>query len=496
MATDRLIHETTSLCPACKIAVGARVVATPSGEVWMRKACPEHGPRDVRISTSAAWYEATRAAVPIASPPAAPRRPIEHGCPFDCGPCEGHAQRVRMPVVTITSACDLDCPMCYVHNKNDGAFFMSKAEFGDVLRHLVAGSGGDLDLINLTGGEPTLHPELPELVAMCRDAGIHRVSICSHGFGLLRNDALLRRLAELGARVALSFDTFEDATDKALNGVRSVDKKLACLERLDAAGVDTTLIPVMTRGHNDHEIGRIIDLGLRLGCVRHLEVHTMTFTGQSGAGFDRGGRISTIEVLERIAETTSGLLSPEDFIPSPCAHPLCYQIAYLLMDPGGGPPIPFTRFMSREALYGCLGDHLYLEPSARLERAMQDAIDALWARGGDERALGLLNGLLRALFPARKPLRREEALRISERAVKAVYVHSHMDEETFDVERAYQCCDSNCYADGRTVPVCNYNVLYREKEPRFMSAPRTWSDRSGGRRALPLLAPSPRREAT
>ncbi len=497
MGKGRLIHETTSLCAVCKIALAASVTANERGEAIMTKRCPTHGAQSVRLSTNAAWYERTRAIPSVASPPPTTRE-IEHGCPFDCGPCTAHEQRIRMPVVTITSACDLDCPMCYVHNKNDDAYFMSKSEFGHVLDHLVTGARGDLDLINLTGGEPTLHPELPEFIEMCQHAGIHRVSVCSHGLGLLKNDALLERLAKLGARIALSFDTFNDRTDKALNGVRSVDAKLKCLDRLDAYGISTTLIPVMTKGYNDHEIGKIVRMGLLRSSVRHLEIHTITYTGQGGTHFDRQGRISMVEVLERIRDTTDGLLTPDDFVPSPCAHPLCYQIAYLLMDPAGGPPVPFTRFLGAGDVYKSLGDHLYLEPSPKLESLLQDAIDKLWAHGnahgsaheseggGDERTLGMLNHFLRELFP-KKPLSPAESLRRSERLVKAIYVHSHMDEETFDVERARQCCDSNCYADGKTVPVCNYNVLYREKETRFMQQPKTWSDRSGGRHFLRIL---------
>jgi len=78
-------------------------------------------------------------------------------------------------------------------------------------------------------------------------------------------------------------------------------------------------------------------------------------------------------------------------------------------------------------------------------------------------------------------------LPIAEQAVKAVYVHSHMDEETFDTERAADCCDSNCYADGTSIPVCNYNVLYREKEQHFNLTPRRWNDRKGGQRSFPSL---------
>lgn len=486
---QRLLHETTSLCKVCKEAVSAKVVANAADEVWMQKVCPSHGPQEVRLSTSASWYMQTRAITPKDAPPAKIKKEIEHGCPFDCGPCESHTQKVRLPVVTITSACDLDCPICYVHNKNDDAFHMSREEFSHVLDHLVNDHGGDLDIVNLTGGEPLLHPHLLELVEMAHARGIHRVSVCSNGVRLAKDEALVKQLAAVGARIALSFDTFDRHVDKALQGAMLVDLKAKVLELLDKHGVDTTLIPVMTRGYNDHEVGRIIKMGLERSCVRHLEIHTITYTGQGGISFDRTGRISMLEVLQRIEETTDGLLRASDFVPSPSAHPLCYQIAYLLIDEQGGPAIPFLRFMDRETMYECLADHLYLEPGPKLERALQDAIDMLWARGepDDERALRMLNDLVRKLFPSDKRLSPSEALRISERAAKAVYVHSHMDEETFDVERIYQCCDSNCYADGKTVPVCNYNILYREKEARFMEAPKTWGERQG-KRSLPILS--------
>lgn len=492
MTDERLIHETTSLCRVCKEAVAARVVARPDGEVWMRKACGAHGPQEVRLSNDAAWYERTRAIEPRRQPPRSAPRPVEHGCPFDCGPCASHTQKIRLPVVTITSACNLDCPICYVHNKNDGAYHMDPGELDRILAHLRADHGGELDILNFTGGEPTMHPRFLEFIERARQAGVHRVTLCTNGIRLARDEGLVRRLAELGARVALSFDTFDEHTDRLLQGADLLALKLRCLELLEKHQVDTTLIPVMTRGVNDHEIGKILDLALRARNIRHVEIHTMTFTGQSGASFSRAGRISMHEVLQRIEETTGGLLRPDDFVPSPCAHPLCYQIAYLLMDPDGGAPIPFSRFLPAAEIYDALSERLYLEPSAKLESALREAIDRLWAEGGDEagRTLALLRRLLGEMFPARA-VSREETLRAAERAVKAVYVHSHMDEETFDTERAVECCDSNCYADGTTIPVCNYNVLYREKEAQFNAQPRAWSTRSGGqrsfRRSLPVV---------
>jgi uncharacterized radical SAM superfamily Fe-S cluster-containing enzyme len=400
---------------------------------------------------------------------------------------------VRLPVVTITSACNLDCPICYVYNKNDGAYHMDVAAFRRVLQHLKDDLG-EVDIVNFTGGEPFLHPEFMTFLEVARDAGVHRVTICSNGLFLAKNEALVQRLGELGARVALSFDTFDAQTDVLLQGAKLVDAKLRALDLMARYNVDVTLIPVMTRGVNDHEVGQLLHLAMERPNVRHVELHTITYTGQGGTTFDpsRSGRISMVEVLDRIAETTGGWLTREDFVPSPCAHPLCYQIAYLLLDPDGGAPVPFTRFMPRETLYACLAERLYLEPSRALEDALRDAMDRLWVRDDAEaeRTLGILRRLLAALFPRDRELSRAEALRIAERASKAVYVHSHMDEETFDTERLAQCCDSNCTEDGATVPVCAYNVLYKEKEREFLAAPRAWGERAGDR-ALRRLAVLP-----
>jgi 7,8-dihydro-6-hydroxymethylpterin dimethyltransferase len=484
--TDREIHTTTSLCRSCKEAVPARVVAAGS-EVWMRKSCSEHGAQDVRLSTNVEWYEQTRAIKQRFAPPQVFKKEVEDGCPFDCGPCTAHTQKVRLPVVTITSACNLDCPICYVHNKNDDAYHMPVEDFAQILEHLRTDHGGELDIINLTGGEPTLHPRLFEMLEMANAAGIHRVTVCSNGIKLAKDEAFVERLGKHGARIALSFDTFDPHTDQVMQGAQMLSLKLEALRLCEKHGVDVTLIPVMTRGVNEHEIGKILAFAMASSAVRHVEVHTMTFTGQSGASFQRSGRISMYEVLEEIEKHTDGLLRPADFVTSPCAHPLCYQIAYLLIDPAGGPPIPFTRFMPASELHDALSDRLYIEPSPRLEEVLREAIDRLWVDEEDpeaQRALGLLRALVDTMA-----LPHAEAIRAGERAIKAVYVHSHMDEETFDVERTIDCCDSNCYADGSTIPVCNYNVLYREKEEKFNVEPARWGTRSGGQRVftLPVL---------
>jgi len=493
MTPERLLHETTSLCGTCKNAVPAQVVESAEGEVWMQKSCLDHGPQQVRIAEDAGWYERTRLRLPDIAPPRRVATDLDHGCPFDCGPCAAHRQRARLPCVSITSACNLDCPICFIHNRNTDPYHMAEEDFARLLDQLLADEGGHLDVINITGGDPTMHPRMLALLERCRDAGIGRVSLCTNGIRLAADEDLVRRLAELDVRVALSFQSFDQATDRDMQGASLVDLKQRCLDLLEKHGVGTTLIPVMTAGLNDHEVGRIIRMGLERPNVRHIEIHTMSYTGQGGKDRPREGRTSMDAVLRRIEETTGGLLRPDHFVPSPCAHPLCYQIAYVLSDPDGGRPIPFLDFLTAEEMTAGLSGRLYLEPSPALERAVIDAIDRHWVeqREGSERTLHLLKELLGRMFP-RRALSRAEALRVGETAAKAVYVHSHMDEETFDVERLIHCCDLSCTPDGRQIPICAHNVLYREREPLLAERAQPWPEheRAGGVRGLPVVAAS------
>ena len=254
---------------------------------------------------------------------------------------------------------------------------------------------------------------------MAQDAGIHRVTVCSNGVRLARDEALSRGWRGSARASRCRSTPSSKHADLALQGAQLLETKLRCLDLLEKHDVDTTLIPVMTRGVNDHEIGGIIALALappqhppRRGPHHHLHRpgrrqlrSRRAHLDARGAGAHRG-------------DDERACCAPDDFVPSPCAHPLCYQIAYLLLDPDGGPPLPFTRFVPRETLYECLAERLYLEPTPRLEEALREAIDRLWADAARRRRGGARAAhprrLLRALFPidARRS-RRAEALRVS-----------------------------------------------------------------------------------
>ncbi len=479
-----LINATSSLCPVCKRGLPADLVEIDD-RVVMRKSCPEHGPFEVLIASDAAWYRRILG-FPAALKPPAKAHPVDAGCPFDCGACTSHQQRVYLPVIPITSACNLDCPICYTINRNDDAYHIGDDDFRRLLDR-IREADPDLQLINLTGGEPTMHPRLAQLVRRCHEAGIHRVTISTHGLTFLKDPALLSELASLRARMVLSFNSFDEEVNKQMVGAKLYARKLEVLASFAAAGVDTTLLSVVALGVNDAEVGRLLDLALSTDCVRSLELHTMTFTGQGGAAFDQRSRITVPDVLRRIEGGSDGRIRVADFIPSPCAHPMCYQTCYLLETDQGH--VPFTRFMSDANQRELLTGNLYLEPGPQMESVISQVIDELWSREVPDAiattVLARLKRLLRELFPA-TPLPYHLRQQVAERSAKTIYLHSHMDEWTFDTDRIRQCCVGVPEVDGGNTPTCSYNILYRERDRRFshrqvpalasMPGGRTWGE--------------------
>jgi uncharacterized radical SAM superfamily Fe-S cluster-containing enzyme len=466
---DELLRTTTSLCARCMRTVEATLWRS-NDQVVMRKSCPEHGAAEALISSNAAWYESLMQQAPSLQAPVALKQATQ-GCPYDCGPCTRHEQKVQLPIVPISSACNLDCPICYTHNRNKGAYHMSEEELRAILGHLRR-AAPDKRIINLTGGEPTQHPAFERLVELCKEEGIHRITLSTHGLRFLKDEWLLERLAKLETRIILSFDSFKPEPNKQMLGGSLLASKLKVLELLEKHGVDTTLLPVLARGYNDSEVGDFVKLGLEKDFIRSVELHTMTFTGQGGAQFDRRARYTPYDVLVDLERQTGGQLRVDDFVPSPAAHPLCYQVTYLLKL-GDGRWLPYPRFMDRADLRAMLGGMLYLEPSPEMEQRLQDVINRLWSGElscpESDQVLSTLKGLVGKLTAP--GVGEAERLRLAERSSKAIYLHSHMDEETFDTDRIRQCCVGIREPDGTNIPSCAYNVLYRNRDSRFNQKP-------------------------
>jgi 7,8-dihydro-6-hydroxymethylpterin dimethyltransferase len=459
------LGTTQGMCRQCRVLVPCRVLED-GGHVYQERLCPTCGTARVMIAESIAWYAESARTLVHCKPARAPGTPVQHGCPHDCGPCAFHRNACHLPVFSVTNVCDMACPICFTYNRPETPYFMSRAELRQILDGVLA-RAGPVDLVNVTGGEPLLHPQIDELLAECRRPGIGRVTVNSNGLQLAENEDLCRRLADLGVYVILSFHTLRPDISQRIHGRDVTAAKLRALENLQRFGVGTTLLHVMIGGVNEPEIGDIIRLAKTHAVVRSVTVQTMTYTGQGGGLFQPREHVPLDRAARLVEESTAAELRRTDFFPHPSAHPLCYSVAYYLKN--GGPYRSFTDFLSRDQLRDLLTGGYLLQPGESMRHEFKLALDRLWAEGGDPSLLRQLKALLGRLYPPNQTLSAFERQRIAEESLLTVYLHAHMDEDTLDLARLAVCPDQVPDSTGRLIPACAYNIFYRQQDARFFA---------------------------
>jgi uncharacterized radical SAM superfamily Fe-S cluster-containing enzyme len=179
--------------------------------------------------------------------------------------------------------------------------------------------------------------------------------------------------------------------------------------------------------------------------------------------------ITIPDVVYAAEQQTDGLLKRSDFLPLPCSHPGCFGLTYLLKTDDGF--VPFPRFLDLHKYLEVISNRGTIRPDEQFEDAIRSTIDEMWTSAGQvpdsAKILGTLKRTIRLMYPEDRALELEERLHVGESMVKTIFVHAFMDVHTFEVDRIKKCCTHYALPDGRLMPGCAYNLLYRDKDPRY-----------------------------
>ncbi len=461
------------LCPTCKKAVdGVRIIR--EGKVYLRKQCPSHGQSEGLISGDADWFLKSLTYIKEGSVPLKHSTEVKDGCPDDCGLCPDHEQHSCLPIIEITNHCNLECPICIVQNRHN--YNMTTEEFARILDGLVE-KEGVLETINLSGGEPTLHPQFMEFLDMARaKTEISRVSISTNGLKCATDYAFCEELAKRKVYVSLQLDALSNPALRVLRG--GGDQRAAkerALDNLERAGVRTTIVSTVAKGVNDHLIGETIKLLYERDFILSLTFQPAAYTGYGGDHFAPHNPMDVItipDVVNAAEAQTNGMLKKSDFLPLPCSHPGCFGLTYLLKTDEGF--VPFPRFLELQKYLEVISNQGTIRPDEQFEGAIKGAIDEMWTSAGQvpdaKKILAALKKAIFLMYPEDKALELEERLHIGEGLVKTIFIHAFMDVNTFEVDRIKKCCTHYALPDGRLMPGCAYNLLYREKDARYTGA--------------------------
>lgn len=453
--------QTTSTCPKCLMLVEADVVMR-GGRVYFAKDCRRCGPSEALVSEDAAYYARAYAFARAGTEPVEFRGTVDKGCPTDCGTCGDHEQHTCLPIIEITDHCNLECPVCIVDNQY--STHLAPATFAKMIDGLVAAEG-ICESVALSGGEPTSHPQLLELIKIATRPEIGRVVVITNGLRLGRDRAFAQALKDSGVYIGLQLDGFSADVHERIRGKDLTEEKAAALAALRELDLPTQLIFVATRGVNEHQIGQAVELLVKEPHILSLNFQPMAFTGQGGGAFEHDpmDRLTIPGVIRAMDQQSGGRVNYQDFFPLPCSHPQCVSLTYLLRL-NDGSCVPFARFVDFTKYSTLLRSSATLPANAEVEEALHELVHDVFANQDQlERGPEILAALRRSLdemFPPR-PLSAQEAIRASERQSKSIFLHHYMDRHDFDLERLRKCCHHYPQPDGRIMPACGWNMFHR-----------------------------------
>ena len=329
------IRRTRSVCPACLKNIPAVLQRDDSGRIDLEKTCPEHGFFSVPIWQGLVDFDRwTQGSVPLS-----PERGLL--CPADCGLCPEHENGSCCVLLEVTARCNLHCKFCFA----DGERFGTDPDLDEMksgIRDIVRQCGSPL--LQLSGGEPTLRDDLPELVRFAKEAGCSYVQVNTNGIRLAEDHLYAKELADAGLDIVfLQFDGTRDEIYQALRGKALLQTKLDAIHTCSEVRVGVTLVPTVVKGVNDKDLGEIVSFACDyLPTVRGIHFQPASYFGRIPYIPKSDDRYTLDRLMADLSEQAG--VSPGSFMPSRCDHPLCgFHSSFLITPHGRLKPVSSIR---------------------------------------------------------------------------------------------------------------------------------------------------------
>ncbi len=435
----------------------------------MLKNCPEHGFQKVLIATDVEYYKNIRNYNKPSEMPLKFNTSTHYGCPYDCGLCADHEQHSCLTVVEITDRCNLACPTCYAMSSPHYGRHRTVEEVERMLDIVVANEGKP-DVVQISGGEPTVHPDFFEILNIAKTKPIKHLMVNTNGIRIAKDKAFVERLASYmpDFEIYLQWDSFKAEALQTLRGQDLTDVRAKAIEHLNEYNVSTTLVVTLQKRVNDDEIGKIIEFALQQPCVRGVTFQPTQVAGRLTHFDPSTDRITLTDVRRKILEQTS-VFQPNDLIPVPC-NPDALVMGYALKL--GGQVFPMTRYVNPADLLNNSKNTIVYEADEQLHAQMLK----IFSTGiSVDRVEDNFKELLCCLPQIHAP-------GLSYNNLFRIIIMRFIDAWDFDVRAIKKSCVHIVHKDGRIIPFETMNLFYRDEKEEIVK-------RLQEERTLPLYFP-------
>jgi len=489
-----VIETTKTVCPECKLIIDGTIYKD-GDNVMIRKNCPEHGWTIEKYWEDYDMYMKMRRYNYYGRGFDNPNYITETkgaNCPFDCGMCERHKSHTGLANVVVTNRCHLSCWYCFFYAKEGEAIYEpSLPEIEKIFRNLRNQKPIPANAIQITGGEPTMHPHIVEIISMAKKAGFDQIQLNTTGINLALNPDLGPKLRHAG--VSTLYMSYDGVSKRA--NPKNHWEIPATLEAARKAGINIVLVPTVIRTVNDHELGAMINFALNNSdIIRAVNFQPVSLVGRMPSRLREKQRISIPGAIKLIEQQTNGVVAKEDWFSVPyigginkfiealtgeykydmSIHFACGAGTYVFLD-SDNKIIPITRFVDAAGLI----EHL------------QRTVDEMEGKNRMERKLIAVKALLgfnKFIDKSKQPksvnfskllmsvLMKHDFATIGKFQMKSVFLGMmhFQDEYTYDIHRVEKCDIHYAMPDGEVLPFCTFNVfpeVYRDKVQKQYSIP-------------------------
>ena len=494
------IKNTKSLCPECGKPLDAEVY-DEDGKVFIKKTCDEHGEFINTYWSDDGLYNRVEKYVPSVTGVDNPCVEDIGPCPSNCGLCSKHETSTVLGLIDVTNRCNLRCPVCFANAAAAGYLYEpTQDEIRQMLRNLRNLKPHPCPAIQYAGGEPTVRKDIVELVKMAKEEGFTHVQIATNGIRLAKRENLAKELKEAGLNtVYLAFDGVTPEPYINNRGRDLLPDKLQAIENCRKAGLGVVLVPTLVKGINDHQVGDIIKFAFDHGeNVYGVNFQPVSFAGRTPADHVEEQRITIPDFVNIIDEVTDSQVSPDAFYPPSFVEPIAEFISLLsgedsakvtlnchehcgiatyvfrekTEDDGKDKLIPITDFIDVDALFDRLKKYNEKLKEGkfgvrkRVLAGLTTHLPKLIHRSKTPKGLDIVRILLNVFTKGSY-----DALGDFSKDAMLISCMHFMDPFNFDEDRVKKCVIHYATPDGRIIPFCTFNSMYRPDVEQEFSKP-------------------------
>ena len=484
-----------SICPDCGIPVPASYERR-GDLVYLEKNCSKHGISRVLASEDSDAFERWIAFPSVTVPPrvyiAAAKEPlsdVEHfsktECPLHCGPCENHLMTACCVLVNVTERCNQRCPYCFADAGDDRSHCVLHA--ADSEKHKrqsreaiqsdppLSVIDGWLDRlielgeerkfnIQISGGEPTVRDDLPEIIRMCSGKGFEYIQLNTNGRRIAESASYAKTLKAAGlSTVFLQFDGISDDVYKTLRSEPLFEIKKAAVRNCGEAGLPVTLVPTVLKSVNLSQVGAIVGFMLEnISVVKGVHFQPASFFGRQSEERNTDGdfneRVTMFAVMDELERQTGGLIKKSDLAPISTGHPLCCFCAAFIKEKNGIPR-PLSSGGSC-----CAPETDPLEIIRRDRDYVLNKWELADASSAEETMTcdcGTSSAEETNTCDCGTAMNFDEAIAMLKNNMFTVSGMAFMDETNLDAERLRRCRVQVFSPDGKLIPFCAYYSIYK-----------------------------------